>query len=152
MTQRKYTQMDALTQAALADIVWTWEQVAKRVVEKGERVYLVDCPQTGATKIGISNNVRRRLRELQGTSSANLFLRFSYPAHGQHEQCVHWALGEARIRGEWFETPAVDRFYAQLESIRAERDRDVSMLEAFHVWRMRHTEAYPGCGYVEPLW
>jgi hypothetical protein len=144
--------MDALTQAALADIVWTWEQVSKRVKEAGTLVYVIDAPQVEATKIGFTRGLQRRFYQLQGGCPVELFLRFAYPAHEQHEWEVHQVLYDAKVRGEWFKTPAVDQFYAQIEGIRGERDREVSMLEAFHVWRMRYTVPYPGETYREPLW
>lgn len=149
MTQVERTLSPEIIQGALEDHIWAWEQRLKRTLGF---VYLIDCPEVNATKVGFSKNPRDRLSHVQVHCPLRLVLRSFYPADDRHELALHSALSEWKVRGEWFETGAVDRLFADLDSIKGERERDISTMEAFEVWVYRFTEAYPGCGYVEPLW
>lgn len=74
-------------------------------------VYFVRNADTGQIKIGISNDVTRRLRTLQTGSAAALDLLGTMPGGRAKEAELHARFADSRTGGEWFDpTPELDRF------------------------------------------
>lgn len=65
-------------------------------------VYLILNKATRACKIGYTNNVKRRVRQLQTGSSEKLELMTSIEGSLVDEKELHRFFNEYRITGEWF--------------------------------------------------
>jgi len=65
-------------------------------------VYFLHCEAMRAVKIGTSDDVRRRIRELQTGIPYALSLLGTVPAVTGLERAIHGELSEKRLRGEWF--------------------------------------------------
>lgn len=77
-------------------------------------VYAIDDRQ-GAVKIGFTNNVRRRLAELNVSDPSRLTLLGYVRATQAQEIALHQLLASSRIRGEWYRrTHAVSLFLDML--------------------------------------
>ncbi len=66
-------------------------------------VYFIQSGETGPFKIGWSQNVERRLAELQVANPSQLFLRGMVPGTMESEQEFHRRFQEAHVTGEWFQ-------------------------------------------------
>lgn len=66
------------------------------------KVYLVRGELTGLYKIGIANDVSRRLAELQSGSPDDLRLVSKIDGGRAVEQQLHRRFAALRVRGEWF--------------------------------------------------
>lgn len=67
-------------------------------------------PECGPWKIGISDNPRGRLTELQVGSPIPLRIHHEMLVHDAHgiEKAVHAELEQSRLHGEWFSCPLSD--------------------------------------------
>jgi len=112
-------------------------------------VYFVDCPRWEVTKVGWAKNVARRMYALQTSCPFDLVLKDHFPGDKLHESDFHIALDDHRLRGEWFKTLAVHQLLAELEAIKAERNRPIRSMEAMEVWKRRNYTTASGERYVE---
>lgn len=65
-------------------------------------LYFVQTELTGAVKIGVADDPRSRLRELQCGNHETLRIAAAWKTHAGLERFVHKHLRAMRIRGEWF--------------------------------------------------
>jgi hypothetical protein len=65
-------------------------------------VYFIAATRLNAVKVGVTNNLRKRLTSLQTGCPEELTLLASLPGNERHEKYVKDALMTHRIRGEWF--------------------------------------------------
>lgn len=81
--------------------------------EEGEVVYVVHAPDSGRLKIGRTNDVRKRLSQLQSSSPVRLYLAATFlPDSGHSEGSLHEQFGLHRIHGEWFSDDILDDLLA----------------------------------------
>jgi hypothetical protein len=66
-------------------------------------VYVIRCRETGRLKVGISEDIPRRLHSLRHSSPTELVLEL-WVEHGGFglEQRIHGVLHAYRLKGEWF--------------------------------------------------
>jgi hypothetical protein len=79
-----------------------------------------------AVKVGVSNNVDKRMRMMQvgNVEPMELLDAFGFDTRGEamgFERLCHGQLGLAHIRGEWFKRPAVEAFLRTGRSAGARR-------------------------------
>lgn len=76
----------------------------KTYLETGTDLYVLQSAHTGAIKIGRTNNINRRIEELQTGCPYKLKLLVHLPGKGDIEHYLHDRLSDFRIRsnGEWF--------------------------------------------------
>lgn len=80
-------------------------------------IYFIQSASGGPIKIGYSENVRARLKQLQ-TGAAEQYLLLAYMDGGKSdEEAIHFCLAEHRVRGEWFQ-PHDDVLEYVLEAVR----------------------------------
>jgi hypothetical protein len=70
---------------------------------KNNYVYFIQCQDTGHVKIGHSNDVLRRLEQLQTGNSGRLVLIGFVPGGSAIEKSYHHAWQYSKVRGEWFD-------------------------------------------------
>jgi hypothetical protein len=111
------------------------------------RLYVVRDKESGAVKIGVSQNARKRASELQVASPRPLALVVDVPAPKGFEKFLHALLAADRLKGEWFNpSPRVLEAVAELEALA----RAVAELEALarvladHARMLRELEEYEG--------
>lgn len=66
------------------------------------QVYFIASGWGGVVKIGVTRNVRVRLKELQVGNPAELYIARVIPGGAVEEAWLHNRFSEQRIRGEWF--------------------------------------------------
>jgi hypothetical protein len=85
-------------------------------------VYFVRCELNGLVKIGIAENLERRLAGLKAQSPVPLELLATIPAESYElEAALHRRFAEYRHHGEWFEVS--DGLDDLIESLRDGHDR-----------------------------
>lgn len=67
-----------------------------------EYVYLIGCAESSLVKIGRSEDVSRRLAEIQRMSPVPLTVLWSHPGGPELETRLHRCFGHLRSHGEWF--------------------------------------------------
>jgi hypothetical protein len=65
-------------------------------------VYFIECGESGPIKIGLSYDVKQRLRDLQPANPHELRLLARMPGGAPLEESLHYTLRHANIRSEWF--------------------------------------------------
>ena len=75
-------------------------------------LYVIQTDITGAIKIGISNNPKRRLRQLQTGSPYKLKLLTIVTGRGDLERSLHTSLKPYKkaCKGEWFDFDCTGSF------------------------------------------
>jgi hypothetical protein len=70
----------------------------------GQHLYIIQSAVTGAVKIGRSNDVEKRLKQLQTGSSYRLVLLAKLENYGHIEIILHKRLQKHKtcMQGEWF--------------------------------------------------
>lgn len=93
-------------------------------------VYFIQAgDKSGAIKIGVADNVDRRLSELQTANHAELTVISIMPCESKQraytlEKRLHSAFSKENIRGEWFEsTVSMKRADKILTKIAKKKDR-----------------------------
>lgn len=71
-------------------------------VRRERHVYFLECELSGRVKIGITDNVARRIRDIQSMSPTTLRLIGSIVGTGGTEAAWHQRWGKMRLHGEWF--------------------------------------------------
>lgn len=66
------------------------------------QIYFLQCQTTKLIKIGITNNVKNRVTDIQVSCPTKLVLIGSVPGHRSFEYSLHQRFADARVRGEWF--------------------------------------------------
>jgi hypothetical protein len=66
-------------------------------------IYFAQSVTGGPIKIGIAEDVRARLRELQCGSPVELAIIGARPGYSSDEARLHRVLAKHRLHGEWFE-------------------------------------------------
>lgn len=100
---------------------------SRKRAKKGQRdLYAFEVEDIDAVKIGIANDVERRLQEIQVATPLTVKLMRVWPGLACLERSIHQRVADHRIRGEWFtrSAPAVS------EILCANADRLVSLLDA----------------------
>lgn len=75
---------------------------------KTQQVYIIENPSAGIIKIGISEDVEKRLLNLQNACGQKLnvlFITKGVPAAYELEQQLHLKFKAKRLYGEWFDLP-----------------------------------------------
>jgi hypothetical protein len=70
--------------------------------ETGRRVYFLEGKRTKLIKIGVANNVARRMRDIQNMSPDKLLLITDISGNANDEAELHRILSKFRVWGEWF--------------------------------------------------
>lgn len=78
-----------------------------------QHLYFIHCELTDKVKIGVSNNVRRRLAELQLSSPTELKLIGVVDNCGDLEKTTHFLFRKLNTKGEWFEMNEEIRTFMQ---------------------------------------
>lgn len=69
-------------------------------------VYVLQCLETSRFKIGITQNLTQRIKEIQSACATKLMLMLAFPTIGQDvERCLHRKFESYRLHGEWFAIP-----------------------------------------------
>lgn len=98
---------------ALDDAPVFVEPIIQRRKGNGRHLYFIQCGDR--VKIGRSNNVHNRLRDLNVKSGEQLILLASIKEGGRLERDYHKRFHDARLNGEWFQLTAELR--AAIETI-----------------------------------
>jgi hypothetical protein len=78
-------------------------------------IYFVQCEATKLVKIGVTNDVRRRMAMLATGSAAPLKLLGIAEGDAEAESDLHQRFAAQRVRGEWFQIDAeIDAEIAKL--------------------------------------
>jgi Meiotically up-regulated gene 113 len=72
------------------------------MAHRGSNIYVVKRPDRRLVKIGVTDNVHRRVKSLQTAAGCELELLLSFPGEREDEQLLHKEFAEYRQRGEWF--------------------------------------------------
>lgn len=67
-----------------------------------DQVYVIGEPGSPIVKIGVSNDVQRRLREIQANSPIPLKVLWTSPGGLALERALHQHFADQRTHGEWF--------------------------------------------------
>jgi len=79
------------------------------------KIYFIES-ENGFIKIGISRDVEKRFKSLQGACPVKLSLLKFFIGNRELEQLIHEKFRHLRIRGEWFrKDPELDHFIKNLE-------------------------------------
>jgi hypothetical protein len=65
-------------------------------------VYFIQCGQGGPIKIGISDDLPRRLSKMQADCPFEMIVLGIMPGGVEEEMALHERFSAFRIRGEWF--------------------------------------------------
>jgi hypothetical protein len=69
-------------------------------------VYVLQCEETSRFKIGITQNLKQRFKEIQTTCPTRLRVIFSFYTISQEvERYLHRVFERYRLHGEWFAIP-----------------------------------------------
>lgn len=68
-----------------------------------EFVYVIGAPNSGRVKIGWSNDVDRRLGEIQSMSPVSLVVQMTAEGDRELEAVLHRHFKDCRVHGEWFD-------------------------------------------------
>lgn len=79
-----------------------------------EMVYAIGSAENTRVKIGRSNDVQRRLADIQRMGPAPLTVLWQHEGGSELELALHQAFKERRTHGEWFDFAGVDPV-AQIE-------------------------------------
>lgn len=74
----------------------------KAQLPKQTYVYLVAALETRMVKIGITNDLKKRLHSMQSGSPCDLVMLAHFPGSREDEQELHHRFRELRSHGEWF--------------------------------------------------
>ena len=77
------------------------EERAPSIASRPSKVYLI-AASTGHIKIGIAQNVKKRLQGLQNAHGEPLEVLATFDGGRDLEQKLHKALKAYRLKGEWF--------------------------------------------------
>ena len=69
---------------------------------KTDKIYFIQAGDNGPIKIGVTNNVRKRLSILQTFSPQKLKLLAIIEGSYDKERLIHQIFSKLRVRGEWF--------------------------------------------------
>lgn len=83
----------------------TLRKLVKDDFEEERDIYIVGLRGTDMYKIGISNDVRRRVKDIQSTSPFEVELINTTPGGKGLEYSLQSILEPFWVRGEWFECP-----------------------------------------------
>lgn len=81
---------------------WVRVPMEREERDERERVYLMGCDAVELVKIGFSNDVERRLREVQCMSPVELRVLWTAPGSRAVEAALHARFAAVRRQGEWF--------------------------------------------------
>lgn len=87
-------------------------------------VYLIRA--NGIYKIGVSKNVRQRVKEIQSRVKCPVELIHSFPGWVSAESTLHGIYRNQRLQGEWFDLTNID--VQEITAIREHKD-------VFALWR-----------------
>lgn len=68
----------------------------------GSVIYFIQCGDNGPIKIGLSENVKKRLGALQAANPYQLHLLGVMDGDAAEERMLHVRFGLFRVRGEWY--------------------------------------------------
>lgn len=85
-----------------ADAAWT-PIPCSRPAERLDQVYLIGSPASRLVKIGHSDDVPRRLADIQRMSPVPLSLLWQHPGGAELEARLHRVFAGRRAHGEWFD-------------------------------------------------
>lgn len=75
-----------------------------------KHIYLIKLSESGYYKIGYSNNINKRIKELSTGNAENIDLIDSYYSvyYKEIEKFLHNTLKSKNIKGEWFDLDILD--------------------------------------------
>ena len=76
-------------------------------------IYFICDEKSEAFKVGISKNVKARLRGIQSSNPNELKLLGTIEGNEEREEQIHFKLWEYHIRGEWFRWCPETAYYLQ---------------------------------------
>lgn len=85
------------------DAVWTNTPVRTPDAERSSIVYLIGSPESRLVKIGRSDDVPRRLADIQRMSPVPLTVLWATPGGAELEARLHRRFAGHRRHGEWFD-------------------------------------------------
>jgi DNA phosphorothioation-dependent restriction protein DptG len=88
----------------------------RRATSKLTNIYFVRAGENGPIKIGVAQDVQKRLRAIRVHNHEELMLLTSAWVEASEERRLHRLLAAHRIRGEWF-APAPEVLF-QVEAFR----------------------------------
>lgn len=81
--------------------------------QKNHYIYMIYCEETGLTKIGITDNPKRRIREISSDCAFDVELLATWIVSKElsrgFEAMLHEAFSYCRHHGEWFKIDAPER-------------------------------------------
>ena len=84
-----------------------------------EQLYIIQTDDEEYTKIGISKNPHKRLKQLQTGNPRKLNLMIHYPVEGgdpyRIEKQIHEHFSRYRVEGEWFQDLDLDKIEKYIE-------------------------------------
>lgn len=70
---------------------------------RGEVVYIVGEPGSSVVKIGMTSNIKKRLKGIQTHSPAQLEVLWTHQGGAELEEALHDRYHSRRLQGEWFD-------------------------------------------------
>ena len=88
------------------------------MAQRRQYIYIIEAGDFKHVKIGLSENPRRRVKQLQTGHHERLHLAVATPGTSADEGRIHEELSHARISGEWFDgsDSRVSRFICDMMS------------------------------------
>ena len=86
-----------------------------------QKIYIISCAETSFLKIGVANDVNKRLSQLQGGCPFVLSVEYSTKKTKddiarQVESRAHYILKDSHERGEWFDIELCDAISAIIKA------------------------------------
>jgi hypothetical protein len=104
--------------------------VTKRSGEISRFVYFIEAGKGGDIKIGVANDVDRRMRSLQSATTKTLRLIVAIPGDQADERGLHRRFNHERLNGEWFKSRGDVRSFVDTLLAMPEVDRIASIKHA----------------------
>lgn len=101
-----------------------WSRRAAQNPSATDAVYVIGQPRASVVKIGVTSNLRSRLRGIQTGSPVPLSVLWWHPAGYELETKLHERFRRLRLEGEWFDFGSRDPVQSVLEAVRVLRPED----------------------------
>ena len=88
------------------------------------QVYFLEAPSVGLVKIGVAQDLKKRLKDLSLSSPVSLRLLKSISGGPKHEAALHLMFDEHRSHGEWFHLAPIAHHIEALETFEVPEEQD----------------------------
>lgn len=85
------------------------QSINKSLLTQRSTIYFIQAGLNGPIKIGVTTNLKQRIKDLQTSNPEKLYLIAAIYEHPELELYLHKQFKKYHIRGEWFE-PGPDIF------------------------------------------